>query len=229
MFFNTPIHTFVWILTNNKKDKRKGKIQLINAEKYCGLLRKRLNNKRKEISEEQRLSILKIYNNFQENEFSKIFENEFFKYSEIHFHEKSLNNKKVSKLIKTTKNNKIKEIINTEIKKHNPNFELKKDYLKTGYEINFQEIFYKYKKYEKINQVDQKINLINKKIGEITQTNSKINFHNSNGSELKKTGIQWMSKIPSEWSIDKIRNIFSFSKEKIGVDKYLTVLSLTQK
>ena len=32
MFFNTPIHTFVWILTNNKKDKRKGKIQLINAE-----------------------------------------------------------------------------------------------------------------------------------------------------------------------------------------------------
>jgi type I restriction enzyme M protein len=229
MFFNTPIHTFVWILTNNKKDKRKGKIQLINAEKYCGLLRKRLNNKRKEISEEQRLSILKIYNNFQENEFSKIFENEFFKYSEIHFHEKSLNNKKVSKLIKTTKNNKIKEIINTEIKKHNPNFELKKDYLKTGYEINFQEIFYKYKKYEKINQVDQKINLINKKIGEITQTNSKINFHNSNGSELKKTGIQWMSKIPSEWSIDKIRNIFSFSKEKIGEAKNQTVLSLTQK
>lgn len=229
MFFNTPIHTFIWILTNNKKDKRRGKIQLINAEKYCGLLRKRLNNKRKEISEDQRLSILKLYNDFQENEFSKIFENEFFKYSEIHFHEKSLNNKKVSKLIKTTKNNKIEEIINTEIKKHNPNFELKKDYLKTGYEINFQEIFYKYKRYEKIDQVDLKINLINKRIREIIQTNSKINFHNSNGSELKKTGIQWMPKIPREWSIDKIRNIFSFSKEKIGEAKNQTVLSLTQK
>ena len=78
----------------------------------------------------------------------------------------------------------------------------------------FKKYFISTKNTKKINQVDQKINLINKKIGEITQTNSKINFHNSNGSELKKTGIQWMSKIPSEWSIDKIRNIFSFSKEK---------------
>ena len=46
-------------------------------QKILWFVKKRLNNKRKEISEEQRLSILKIYNNFQENEFSKIFENEF--------------------------------------------------------------------------------------------------------------------------------------------------------
>ena len=76
--------------------------------------------------------------------------NEFFKYSEIHFHEKSLNNKKVSKLIKTTKNNKIKEIINSEIKKHNPNFELKKDYLKTDMKLIFKKYFINTKNTKKL-------------------------------------------------------------------------------
>ena len=31
MFFNTGIHTYIWILTNKKSKDRKGLIQLIDA------------------------------------------------------------------------------------------------------------------------------------------------------------------------------------------------------
>ena len=31
MFYNTGINTYIWIISNNKDEKRKGKIQLINA------------------------------------------------------------------------------------------------------------------------------------------------------------------------------------------------------
>ncbi|WP_219713289.1 HsdM family class I SAM-dependent methyltransferase, partial [Clostridioides difficile] len=34
MFYNTGIATYIWVLTNKKEDKRKGKIQLVNASEY---------------------------------------------------------------------------------------------------------------------------------------------------------------------------------------------------
>ncbi len=228
MFFNTPIHTFIWIITNKKDKKRKNKIQLINAENFFVLLRKRLNSKRKEISKENKDKILKLYDDFKENEFSKIFDNDYFRYNEIHFVENTKVKKKIKKVIKTTKINQIDEIINKEIKIHFPNSELKKDYLKKGYEINFQEIFFKYRKFEKVDQIDNKIKSISQKIDEINNINSKIKLNNFDKKSLKKTGIQWMQFIPDTWQSDKIRNIFHFSKEKIGEAKDQKVLSLTQ-
>ncbi len=53
MFYNTGIATYIWVLTNKKEAKRKGKIQLVNASEYYQLMRKSLGNKRKEISAEQ--------------------------------------------------------------------------------------------------------------------------------------------------------------------------------
>ena len=31
MIYNTGIATYIWVLTNRKEEKRKGKIQLVNA------------------------------------------------------------------------------------------------------------------------------------------------------------------------------------------------------
>ncbi len=42
MFYNTGITTYIWILSNNKEAKRKGKIQLIDASKLYRKLRKNL-------------------------------------------------------------------------------------------------------------------------------------------------------------------------------------------
>ena len=46
MFYNTPITTYIWVLTNKKDVKRKGKVQLIDATKIKTSLRKNLGNKK---------------------------------------------------------------------------------------------------------------------------------------------------------------------------------------
>lgn len=83
MFYNTGIATYIWVLTNRKEEKRKGKIQLVNATNYYQNMRKSLSNKRKEITEEQIQEIKELYVNFEENENSKIFDNEDFGYRKI--------------------------------------------------------------------------------------------------------------------------------------------------
>ncbi|KMW24781.1 MAG: class I SAM-dependent DNA methyltransferase [Clostridiales bacterium] len=83
MFYNTGIATYIWVLTNRKEEKRKGKIQLVNATNYYQNMRKSLGNKRKEITEEQIQEIKELYVNFAENENSKIFDNSDFGYRKI--------------------------------------------------------------------------------------------------------------------------------------------------
>jgi len=83
LFYNTGIATYVWILTNRKAKKRKGKVQLINATSFWTPMRKSLGDKRREISPEQIDAILKIYNQNAESENSKIFETSDFGYRKI--------------------------------------------------------------------------------------------------------------------------------------------------
>src|SRR5205823_7979395 len=45
MFYNTGIATYVWVLTNNKTERRRGKVQLIDATKWFQPLRKNLGKK----------------------------------------------------------------------------------------------------------------------------------------------------------------------------------------
>ena len=83
MFYNTGIATYIWVLTNKKEEKRKGKIQLVNASEYYQSMRKSLGNKRKEITPEQIKEITSLYNSFEESENSKIFDNEDFGYRKV--------------------------------------------------------------------------------------------------------------------------------------------------
>ncbi len=53
MFFNTGIATYVWIVTNRKPAKRRGKVQLINAVGKFAKMRKSLGSKRNYITDEQ--------------------------------------------------------------------------------------------------------------------------------------------------------------------------------
>ena len=48
LFFNTGITTYIWIVTNNKKPHRKGKVQLINCESFFKVMKKKLGEKRKD-------------------------------------------------------------------------------------------------------------------------------------------------------------------------------------
>lgn len=83
MFYNTGISTYIWVLSNRKEEKRKGKIQLLNATEYYKPMRKNLGNKRKEISIEQIKEIKETYKSFMETESCKIFNNTEFGYRKI--------------------------------------------------------------------------------------------------------------------------------------------------
>ncbi|MCG8785169.1 SAM-dependent DNA methyltransferase [Tenacibaculum finnmarkense] len=61
LFYNTGITTYIWILSNNKTSKRKGKVQLIDAGQLFRKLRKNLGNKNCEFSPEHITEIVKTY------------------------------------------------------------------------------------------------------------------------------------------------------------------------
>ena len=83
MFYNTGIATYIWVVTNRKEKRRKGKVQLIDATSLKSPLRKNLGNKNCELTAEIREQIMGIYLKFEENEYSKIFNNEEFGYWKI--------------------------------------------------------------------------------------------------------------------------------------------------
>ena len=82
LFYNTGISTYVWILSRNKREERKGKIQLIDASSICHKLRKPLGNKKNEFSKEDRAVITKLYSDFKENDLVQIYDNTEFIYRE---------------------------------------------------------------------------------------------------------------------------------------------------
>ena len=83
MFYNTGIATYIWILSNHKPSERKGKVQLIDATSEYEKLRKNLGDKRAEIGPENLKRIVKLYDDFEENEQSKIFKATDFGYTTI--------------------------------------------------------------------------------------------------------------------------------------------------
>jgi len=82
LFYNTGIATYIWVFSKNKREERKGKIQLIDASQIYHKLRKALGNKKNEISSEDRSKITKIYAEFTTGEHCKIYDNEEFIYRE---------------------------------------------------------------------------------------------------------------------------------------------------
>ena len=82
LFYNTGITTYIWVLSKNKRDERRGKIQLIDASGICHKLRKPLGMKKNEFSVEDRAVITELYGNFEEAENVKIFDNTEFIYRE---------------------------------------------------------------------------------------------------------------------------------------------------
>lgn len=80
MFYNTGIGTFIWVLSNRKEERRKGKIQLIDATAMKSPLRKNMGKKNCEFSSDIRKEILCLFLNMEESEVSMIFNNEDFGY-----------------------------------------------------------------------------------------------------------------------------------------------------
>lgn len=83
MFYNTGIATYIWVLSNKKEERRKGKVQLIDASGIYSKMRKGLGSKSNELTESHIQQISDAFKDFQQNEISRIFENDDFAYWSI--------------------------------------------------------------------------------------------------------------------------------------------------
>lgn len=179
MFYNTGIATYIWILSNKKPGHRVGKVQLINASEFYNKMRKNLGSKRNELSKEHIDNITKIYGDFVENEYSKIFENEYFGYRKVTVLQPELNNDGTPKKNKKGEYIPNKELTDTE---NIPLQETIEEYMnrevipfakyayidesktKIGYEISFTKYFYKYQEPRKTEDIMNEILELDRKL-----------------------------------------------------------------
>lgn len=130
-----------------------------------------LPDKRKEISDEQRKEILHIYLGFQEGEYCKIYDNEFFAYTKMTVERPLIQNgitvttksgelKPGSKLKDTERiplSQDIDEYFEQEVKPHVLDAWKDQGKDKVGCEINFTKYFYQYKPLRSLEKITQDI------------------------------------------------------------------------
>lgn len=213
LFYNTGISTYVWIVTNHKSKERKGKIQLINAtgvkdeelfkegklefNRFWQKMDRSLGNKRKKIAENGNTKgigfITQLYGDFRENEFVKIYPNEFFGYWRVTVEQPLKENGKVVKtkgqpkpdtslrdyenipFLKKTKDGKlvpqsIDAYFKAEVKPHLPEAWIDESKTKIGYEINFTKYFYEFKPLRSLAEIKADILALEEKTLETEKT-----------------------------------------------------------
>ena len=163
LFYNAGIGTYIWILTNNKEKRREGKVQLINAVSFCAPSKKSLGDKRNDIREEDIKTIMSIYDSFENGEYSRVFSNKDFGFLELTIEQPKRNSngelelkkgkKQADSNLRSTEHVRLSEIVNDYFAKEVlPHIDKESwiDLAKTriGYEINFQQYFYKYQELE---------------------------------------------------------------------------------
>jgi len=88
MFYNTGIGTYIWIVTNRKEKRRKGKVQLLDARDIWTAggsedNKRSLGDKRRHITSAQIALIVKVYGQLDSTERSRTFENADFGYTRV--------------------------------------------------------------------------------------------------------------------------------------------------
>ena len=179
MFYNTGIATYIWILSNKKPGHRVGKVQLINASEFYNKMRKNLGSKRNELSKEHIDNITKIYGDFVENEYSKIFENEYFGYRKVTVLQPELNddgtpkknkkgeyipNKELTDIENIPLQETIEEYMNREVIPFAKYAYIDESKTKIGYEISFTKYFYKYHEPRKTEDIMNEILELDRKL-----------------------------------------------------------------
>jgi type I restriction enzyme M protein len=171
LFFNTGITTYIWILSNDKKKRRKGKIQLIDGSSFYKTMKKSLGNKRKFIPTELIEEITSLYEKIEETENSKIFPNEFFGYTKVTIErplivdgkiekDKKGNTKPDGSLRDTERiplGTDIDEYYQKEVKTHLPDSWMDRTKDSVGYEINFTKYFYLYKPLRSVEEITKEL------------------------------------------------------------------------
>ena len=160
MFYNTGIGTFIWVLSNRKEERRKGKIQLIDATAIKTPLRKNMGEKNCELSPAQRQEIVRIFMAFEESEISKIFPNSEFGYWKVSVQQPLMDEqgnpaldkkgriqpdkaKADTEIIPFRYEGGIEAFMDAEVRPYAPGAYIDPKATKIGYELSFTKYFYK--------------------------------------------------------------------------------------
>ena len=84
MFYNTPLNTYIWVLTNRKEERRKGKIQLIDATALRTPLLKKLGDKSFQLSSENQRTIVDAFIKMETSPISHVYDNKDFGFWKIY-------------------------------------------------------------------------------------------------------------------------------------------------
>ena len=189
LFYNTGIHTYIWILTNRKKSHHKGKIKLINAVELYEKMRKSLGDKRNYISDEQIQKVTDAVLDGEKPGFVQIHPNEFFGYRKITI-ERPLRDDKGKVLLEKDGKPKpnvdlrdyenvplgedIRAYFKREVLPHVPDAWISEDKKyrdhkdskigKIGYEISFTRYFYEYKPLRPLEKISAEIKTLEDEI-----------------------------------------------------------------
>ena len=174
LFYNTGIPTYIFILTNKKDKKRKGKLQLINvtADHFNSKMRKPLGKKRVQFDANHINTITKLFLDFEPNQYSIILDNTDFGFHQITVHQPEkdeLGNIVLDSKGKPKSDAKLRDIENiplkdsiddffeTEVLPFVPNAWYNAKETKVGYEVNFAKYFYQYQAPRKLTEITKDI------------------------------------------------------------------------
>lgn len=240
IFYNTGLPTYILILSNKKEPKRKGKVQLINANhpKFFTVLNKSLGSKKCVMLKKNIEEIVSIYKNYDESSFSRFLNNDEFAYYKIPIDSPLLDSKgeyvfeknklKADKALRDYERVSIKtdieDYFKDVIQPVNPSSFIDYENIKIGYEIPFNKLMFIYKSNLSYTNLKLELEKLNSEIFEII--NSQTNFDHLIKSfpENKESQLDWIDSIPSHWIIYKNRELFEERDERGGnADELLSV------
>ena len=243
-FFNTPIQTYIWILTNRKEERRKGKVQLIDASRYKKSIRKNLGHKNCETTEEDRNAILSLLLRFEDNEESKIVKNEELGYWQVPIMRPKRDNDgniilKKSKPVYAKNRSEFEQIpllyeggieayYANEVHPYDEEVIFGEPII--GYEISFAKYFYKPAETRSLSSIMDNFNNLGAEIHALQQEieNAVTQGINSN-VQFKQTDIPWLPEIPEHWEIKPIRSLLreNVEKSETGEEELLSLSQYT--
>ena len=183
MFFNTGITTYIWIVTNKKSDDRKGQVQLIDGTSFWSSMKKNLGDKGKYINDLQIGELIKIYGDNKEDEFCKIYPNNFFGYTKVVVEQPLIEDGRP----KTDKKGNLKpdpskrdseriplsdsidDYYDREVKPHLPDSWMDRSKDKVGYEINFTKYFYQFSPLRSLEEISGDLKSLEFEIKDVSQ------------------------------------------------------------
>lgn len=174
LFYNTGIPTYIFVLTNKKDKKRKGKLQLINVtdEQFYAKMRKPLGKKRVQFDANHINTITKLFLDYLPNDYSIILDNTDFGFHQITVHQPEKDEKgnivldskgkpKSDAKLRDIENIPLKDSIDdffeTEVLPFVPLAWYNAKETKVGYEVNFAKYFYQYQAPRKLTEITKDI------------------------------------------------------------------------